>query len=102
MMGFKVPDVAGDVAPEIKPGMVIDSNKYKDYPGLDKLLPKSLYLRLDSTSYAPLAPIKIVKTDQYHLSRGFLEHFYKSAQDILYVVSGTFTYPIDISGLSYV
>jgi len=53
--------------------MVIDSSNYKDYPGLKELLPKCLLERLDSNSYAPLAPLKIVKTDQYHLSVGFLK-----------------------------
>jgi uncharacterized protein DUF1329 len=80
MMGFKAPDVVGKVAPEIKPGMIIDGSNYKNYPGLAELLPKSLYRRLDPTSYAPLAPIKIVKTDQYHLSRGFLEKSYETAK----------------------
>lgn len=72
MLGFKAPDVVGKVAPEIKPGMVIDGSNYKQYPGLKELLPKSLYDRLDPTAYAPLAPLKIAKTDQYHLSRGYL------------------------------
>lgn len=80
MLGFKAPDKVGKVAPEIKPGMVIDSSNYKNYPGLKELLPKSLYDRLDPNSYAPLAPIKIVKTDQYHFSRGFLEKSLKSAK----------------------
>jgi hypothetical protein len=73
MMGFKAPDVVGKVAPEIKPGMVIDSTNYKQYPGLKELLPQSIYDRFDPAVYAPLAPMKIAKTDQYHLSRGFLE-----------------------------
>ena len=34
MLGFKVKDKVGKVAPEIKPGMVIDSSNYKQYPGL--------------------------------------------------------------------
>lgn len=72
MLGYKAPDLVGKVAPEINPGMVIDSKNYKDYPGLKDLLPESLYNRLDPNAYAPLAPIKIVKTDQYHFSRGFL------------------------------
>ena len=80
MMGFKAPDVVGKVAPEIKPGMVIDSNNYTQFPGLKELLPKSLYDRLNPTSYAPLAPIKIAKTDQYHCSRGFLEKSIASAK----------------------
>jgi len=80
MLGFKVKDKVGKVAPEIKPGMVIDSSNYKDYPGLKELLPKSLYDRLDPNSYAPLAPIKIVETDQYHTSWGWIEKTKESAK----------------------
>ncbi|RLA92076.1 MAG: hypothetical protein DRG25_06855, partial [Deltaproteobacteria bacterium] len=72
MVGFKAPDVVGKVAPEIKPGMVIDSKNYKNYPGLKKLLSDSLYARLDPNSYAPLAPLKIAPTSQYHWSIGAL------------------------------
>ena len=73
MRGFKAPDVVGKVAPEVKPGMVIDSSNYQQYPGLKELLPECIYSRLDPNSYAPVTPIKIAKTDQYHLSRGYLE-----------------------------
>ena len=80
MVGFKAPDVVGKVAPEIKSGMVIDSSNYTQFPGLKELLPKSLYDRLDPMSYAPLAPIRVAKTDQYHLSRGFMEKSLLSAK----------------------
>ena len=80
MLGFKVKDKVGKVAPEIKPGMVIDGSNYKDYPGLKELMPESLYNRLDPNSYAPLAPIKIVETDQYHLSRGWIEKSLETAK----------------------
>lgn len=80
MLGFKVKDKVGTVAPEIKPGMVIDANNYKQYPGLKELLPESLYVRLDPGHYAPLAPIKIVATDQYHLGRGWIEKTMQSAK----------------------
>ncbi len=71
MLGYKAPDMVGKVAPEIKKGVVIDSNNYKNYPGLKDLMLESLYARLDPNSYAPLAPIKIAETDQYTLSRGY-------------------------------
>ncbi|MBW1903407.1 MAG: DUF1329 domain-containing protein [Deltaproteobacteria bacterium] len=80
MVGFNAKDLVGKVAPDIKPGMVIDSSNYKDYPGLKKLLPKSLYDRFDPGSYAPLAPMKIAETDQYHISRGFMEKTLESAK----------------------
>lgn len=71
--GYKAADLVGKVAPEIKEGMVIDGNNFNKYPGLKDLLMPSLYKRLDPSSYAPLAPIKIVKTDQYHLGQRYLE-----------------------------
>lgn len=82
MLGFKVKDKVGKVAPEIKPGMVIDGSNYKDYPGLKELMPKSLYDRLDPNSFAPLAPMKIVETDQYHLGRGWMAKTMESAKNI--------------------
>jgi len=78
MMGFKAPDVVGKVAPEIKPGMIIDRTNYKDYPGLKELLTSTLYARLDPGSYASLAPLKIAKTSQYHYSKGCLEDSLKN------------------------
>ncbi len=80
MLGFKVKDKVGTVAPDIKPGMVIDASNYKNYPGLKDLLPESLYNRLDPGAYAPLAPIKIKETDQYHLSRGWMEKSKETAK----------------------
>jgi hypothetical protein len=80
MLGFKAADKVGKVAPEINPGMVIDSSNYKNYPGLKDLLPGGLYTRLDPNSYAPLAPIKMVKTDQYHLSPGCLKATLKNIE----------------------
>ena len=80
MMGFKAPDVVGKIAPEIKPGLVIDGNNYKQFPGLKELLPQSLYSRLDPNSYAPLAPIKIAETDQYHLGAGYIKKSLLSAK----------------------
>jgi len=82
MLGFKVKDKVGKVAPEIKAGMVINSSNYKDYPGLKELLPQSLYDRLDPASYAPLAPIKIVETDQYHLGQGWIDKTKQSLKTI--------------------
>jgi hypothetical protein len=81
-LGFKTKDIVGKVAPDIKPGMVIDSNNYKNYPGLKELLPKSVYDRFDPNSYAPLAPMKIKTTDQYHPSRGYLKKTLESARTV--------------------
>jgi len=88
MVGFKAPDVVGKVAPGIKPGMVIDAGNYKQIPDLDKLLPKSLYDRLDPNSYAPLAPIKVAETNQYHCSRGYLEKSLETAKTIKFAADG--------------
>lgn len=80
LLGFKTQDKVGKVAPEIKPGIIIDASNYKDYPGLKELLPMSIYNRLNPDSYAPLAPIKIKETDQYHLSRGWITKSLESAK----------------------
>jgi len=82
MHGFKVQDKVGVVAPEIKAGLVIDSSNYQNYPGIKGLLPASLYSRLDPKSYAPLAPITIADTDQYHLGRRFMELTMRSEKTI--------------------
>ncbi len=82
MVGFKASESVGKVAPAIRPGLVIDSTNYKNYPGLKELLPESLYTRLDSSSYAPLAPITIKETDQYHLSEGWMEATIRSMDTI--------------------
>ena len=80
MLGFKAKDKVGKVAPEIKPGMTIDGTNYKQYPGIMELFQPSLQRRLDPKAYAPLAPIKVKETDQYHLGRGWMELSYKSAK----------------------
>lgn len=82
MLGFKVKDKVGKVAPEIKPGVVIDSSNYKNFPGLAELLPKSLYDRFDPKSYCPLAPIKVKETDQYHLGAGWIKKTMESEKNI--------------------
>ena len=80
MLGYKVKDKVGKVAPDVKTGITVDGTNYKNYPGLKDLLPESLYTRLDPGAYAPLAPIKIVETDQYHLGRGWMEKSMASAK----------------------
>ena len=53
MLGYKAPDLVGKIAPDIKVGMVIDSTNYKQYPGLQELLPKCLYDRFDPKMLRP-------------------------------------------------
>lgn len=81
-MGWKMKDKVGKVAPEVTPGLVIDTSNYKQYPGLAELLPKSLYDRFDPKSYAPLAPIKVQETDEYHLGRTWIKKSVESAKTI--------------------
>jgi hypothetical protein len=81
LVGFKSKDKVGKVAPEIKPGMKIDGTNYKQYPGLAELLPKSLYDRMDPKAYAPMAPIKIKETDQYHLGKGWMDKSMQSEKN---------------------
>ena len=80
MLGFKTKDMVGKVAPEIKPGMTIDSSNYTQYPGLKDLLPDALYNRFDPKSYSPLAPMKIAETSQYHLGRGWMQKSMETAK----------------------
>ncbi len=51
-----------DPAPEIKPGMEITPQNAKDYPGLKKLMPESMYRRLDPKHFLPMEKITIVET----------------------------------------
>ena len=51
-----------DPAPEIKPGLVITPENYKDYPGLKKLLPQSIYKLLDRSYPIPIEKITVVET----------------------------------------
>lgn len=82
LLGFKVKDKVGEAAPGIKPGMVIDSGNYKQYPELKEVMLESLYNRFDPNSYAPLAPIRIKETDQYHCSKGWIEKSLESAKTV--------------------
>jgi len=82
VVGFKTKDKVGKVAPDIKPGMKIDGTNYTQYPGLKNLLAPSLYARMDPKSYAPMAPIKIKETDQYHLGKIWMEKSLQSEKNI--------------------
>jgi len=61
-------------APDIKPGLVIDGENYKDFPGLKKLLPGPLYERIKKGTYAQLAEIRIVPTTHMYDSWGMLKY----------------------------
>jgi hypothetical protein len=52
----------GDPAPEIKPGLVITPENYKEYPGIKKLLPETVYRRLDPNFFLPIQKIEITET----------------------------------------
>lgn len=80
VVGFKAVDKVGHVAPEITPGLVIDARNYKSFEGLKQLMPTSLYNRFDPSCYAPLAPLRISGTDQYHLSTGWLDATIKNME----------------------
>lgn len=79
-LGFRAKDLVGKVAAEVTPGTVITKENFRNHPGLKDLLPASLYTRLDPASYAPLASLRVVETDQYHLGRGWLEKSIESAK----------------------
>jgi len=52
-----------DPAPEITPGLVITPRNVKDYPGIEKLLPATIYNRLaDPNHFLPIEKITICET----------------------------------------
>lgn len=62
-----------DPAPEIKPGMVITPQNYKNYPGLKKLLPKVIYMRLNPNYWLPIKRIEITETKPRYYPLGVSE-----------------------------
>jgi hypothetical protein len=74
-LGFDAPSIiekVKDKYPDIKPGVVINGDNYKQFPSLKKLLPESIYRRLPKGSYAQIGEIKIVPTSSYYLYREIL------------------------------
>ena len=65
---FSPPLSAG--AKEVKPGVVITTENYKDFPELKELLPESLYGRLKPDSIDPITRIKVVPTQKMRLTKG--------------------------------
>jgi hypothetical protein len=59
--------------PDIKPGVVITPDNYKQFPSLKKLLPESLYLRLEKGAYGEIPQIRVIPTSQYYHYREILE-----------------------------
>ena len=51
-----------DPAPEIKAGLEITPQNAKDYPGLQKILPETIYRRLDPNFFLPIEKMSIVDT----------------------------------------
>jgi len=70
--GFDAPGYIkkNDPAPEIKPGLVITSQNYKDYPGLKKLLSKELYELIKPGAFGGVGKITIVPTAHHYPSKG--------------------------------
>jgi hypothetical protein len=66
-------DKAKDKYSDIKPGIVIDGDNYKQFPSLKKLLPESIYRRLEKGAYAQIGRIRVVPTSSYYLYREVLD-----------------------------
>lgn len=66
-MGFDAPSYVekNDPAPDVKPGVVITSENYTEYPGLKKLLPPVFYELLKPGAYAGFGKMTIVPTFHY-------------------------------------
>ena len=58
-----------DPAPEIDAGLEITPENAKDYPGLKKLLPESVYVRLDPDFFLPIVRMAIVDTRPRYYSQ---------------------------------
>jgi len=75
LLGYDVISLTSNstIAPDIKPGLVINSKNYRNYPGLKELLPKPVYERLAEGAYAQIPEIRIVPPTHYYYSKGMLE-----------------------------
>lgn len=60
-----------DPAPEIKPGLVITPENAKNYPGLKKIMPDTMYKRLDPNHFLPYRKITIVPTRARYWRKAF-------------------------------
>jgi len=75
-LGYDAPSMVANskIAPKVKPGVVINYQNYKDYPGLKDLLPSPLYNRLiNKDAYGHIPEIRVVPTTHVYSSRGRLE-----------------------------
>ena len=71
-LGYDAPSLvkANDPAPEIKPGTVITTDNYQDYPGLKKLLPPTVYDMFKKDAYVLMGDMVICPTIHYYPSKG--------------------------------
>lgn len=72
-----------DPAPEIKAGLVITPQNAKDYPGLKKVLPETIYRRLDPDCFLPIETMTIVDTRPRYFSQAAIDatrKFYKTVR----------------------
>ena len=61
-------------APEIKPGVVITSKNYKQFPGLMDIWDESTYARLEEGSYGQWGDMRVVPTTHYYYSQGYFKY----------------------------
>ena len=69
--GYDTPSLVAQskLAPGVKPGVVINEENYKDYPGLKELMMPAAFARIKKGAYAQLAEIPIVPTTQMYPTR---------------------------------
>jgi len=88
-MGFHAPGYIkkNDPAPEIKPGLVITSENYEQYPGLKKLLSPELYDSIKPDALGGVGKMTIVPTIHLYPSKGRQE-FVKKYEGQSKIVGG--------------
>src|SRR5712692_10140217 len=63
----------GKVAPDIKPGVVITSQNYKQFKDLDQLLPPFVYEKLAAGAWDGIPEIRVGETDPIFPTRPYAE-----------------------------
>lgn len=80
--GYDMPELvakaraAGEIPPELKPGLVITKDNYKSFPWLSKFMPEAELERVADPNWFRFKSIRIVPTSSYYYSRARLEGQY--------------------------
>ena len=73
--GFSAIDYVkeNDPTPEIKAGLEITTENAKDYPGIEKILPETIFRRLDPNFFIPIERMTIVKTRPRYYTQALID-----------------------------